>query len=278
MILYEKRMTNRSQRSRITITLRSDLLPRIDNFVDGEKIRNRSHAIEYILSQHLGLGIEYAVIFAGADKNCRVHALTRVRNRPIIAYIFDTLKDYGIRDVLIVIDEHGEELRQYLGDGVQWGVVIKYLRDNESRGTAAALALARPFIKKTFLLIYSDVLAELNMVDMVKHHEEHNMVGTVALTYKRSAEQYGVARMQGSKIVDFTEKPGVEGRHGLVNAGIFIFEPTIFEYLKKGVRSLETDVLPRVAIAGLLTGYPFEGKWFDITKEHHRERAEREWR
>lgn len=271
--------SHRSQgKDRITITLRKDILPLVDNFIDGEKIRNRSHAIEYILGQHLGLGIQTAVLFAGADQKNIVHALTRVRNRPIIAYIFELLKSHGIRNVVIVVDKYGVALQEYLGDGIQWGMKIAYVESPEGKGTARALALVESYIQKTFLLIYADVLVDLNLSDFVEHHQHSSAVATVALTYKRSPEEYGVARLEGHKIVEYSEKPGKEGRHGLVNAGIYLLEPEIFEYLKEHPRSLEKEVLPLVAANGQLAGYPFQGKWFDISKNSGKQKAEKEWR
>lgn len=271
-------MAKSSGKARVTITLRNDLLPLLDNFIDGEKIRNRSHAIEYILGQHLGLGIRHVVIFAGSDENKNVSALTRVQNRPVIAYLFDSLKSFGIKDVILVVDEYCQELKKYLGDGAQWGVNITYIENDHNSGTACALAIVQPRIEHTFMLIYSDQLADINLNDFVENHQQSNAVGTVALTYSKSPEEYGVARMEGNKIVEYSEKPGKESKHGLVNAGVYIFEPKIFEYMESGAQSLEKDVLPHVASTGLLAGYPFQGKWYDISDKAGLDKAEKEWR
>ncbi|MBI2410652.1 MAG: nucleotidyltransferase family protein [Candidatus Kerfeldbacteria bacterium] len=270
-------MEKNNGKDRITITLRKDLLPLLDKFVDGERIRNRSHAIEYILGQHLGLGIEQAVIFAGADTAHTVHTLTQIRHRPIIGYIFDMLKNHGIRNIIFVVDEYGTPLREYIGDGKQWGLHVEYVQGPHAEGTGSTLTLVKPLIHQTFLLLYSDVLADINLSDYVEHHRQSEAVGTVALTYKKSPEHYGVARMEGNKIVEYVEKPGEDSKHGLVNAGIYVFEPEIFEYLTSDAVSLEKDVLPQVAKTGYLIGYPFQGKWFDISKNTGLQTAEREW-
>lgn len=263
-------------KARITITLRNDLLPLLDNFIDGEKIRNRSHAIEFILGQHLGVGIKTAVILAGSDEDGHTHALTSVRHRPVIEYLFESLKEFGIRHVVLVIDNNGAELKEHVGDGSQWGIRATVVNDAGSNGTAAALKLVEPLIDQTFLLLYSDVLARINLNDLVEHHKASDSVGTVALTYKRSIEEYGVARMEGSKIVEFSEKPGKDSPHGLVNAGIYLFEPEVFSYMKD-TDSLETQVLPPLAEQGELSGYPFQGKWYDIATQNGRSKAENDW-
>lgn len=272
-------MAKAQSKARITITLRNDLLPRLDNFIDGENIRNRSHAIEFILNQQLGVGIETAVILAGADHNNVVHALTRIRKRATIEYTFELLKKFGIRDVIIVIDRYGEELKSFVGDGSQWGVRAQFAHDGDSIGTAHALLPVRQFVRGSFVVIYSDTLANLNLGDMVEHHEQNNLTATVALTYRRSPEErYGVARMEGSKVLEYSEKPGKEGKHGLVNAGVYIFESTIFDYITENTKSLEKEVLPLLAEKKKLAGYPFQGKWFDVSRESDRKTAEDDWR
>src|SRR3989339_1315713 len=249
-------------KDRITITLRKDLLPFLDHFVDGEKIRNRSHAIEYILGKHLGLGIQGAVILAGADENHILQAMTQVRHRTIIAYIFDLLKDHGIAEVYMVIDKYGAAVKEYIGDGSQWKMRVTYIEDTESRGTGYGLLLAKQYLKQTFLFMYSDMLAEINLSDFVEHHQQAGEIGTVALTYNKAPEKhYGVARMEGNTVVEYMEKPGETGKHGLANAGIYLFEPEIFDYLSETTGSLERDILPKVASERKLIGYPFQGKW-----------------
>lgn len=270
-------MSSTKNKDRVTITLSKKLLPLLDNFIDGEKIRNRSHAIEYILGQHLGLGIQTAVILAGAGNDGEVHALATIRNRPVIEYIFDLLRAHGIRGVIMVIDRHGKKVQEFIGDGSQWKMNVTYVQDEQSTGTANALGLVKKYIKETFLLVYSDILADINLGDFVEYHRQFNAIGTVALTHKKKHENYGVARMEGSRIVSFEEKPGEDSKHGLVNAGMYLFEPKIFEYLEKSALSLEKDILPQAAQTGKLIGYPFQGRWFDISREDRRKKAETDW-
>lgn len=268
----------KNHKARITVTLRSDLLPRLDDFIDGEKIRNRSHAIEYILGQHLGMGIQYAVIFASLNPKQSANALTRVRNRPIIAYIFEALKENGIRNVVVIVDKYGKQLKEYIGDGDQWGLTLQYVEDRHPRGTAHALSLVQAMMQRTFLVLFSDVLGDLNFLDFVEHHQQSSSIATLALTHQRSQADYGVARMEGNKIKDFREKPGAGSSYGLVNAGIYLLEPEIFKYIEPQMTSLEKEVFPILAANEKLCGYPFQGKWFDIGDPAHRRDAERSWR
>lgn len=272
-------MTNSAQgKARITITLRKDLLPLLDNFIDGEKIRNRSHAIEFMVSQKLGLGINKALILAGDLNPTNPEPLIRIHNRPVILYLIEQLKSFGITNIIIVIDETGRPLREYLGDGHAWGVSLTYLED-AARGTAKAVLLARGLLKQPFVLAYSDVLADINWQDFIDYHKTHRGVGTIGLAYSRKPEEFGVVKLQGAKIVDFVEKPSNKEVVGLVNSGIFLFEPKVFEYIESsGATSLEKHVLPKIAKDNRLFGYPFQGKWFDVSRPEDLKDAEQHWK
>ncbi len=264
-------------KARITITLKQSLLPLLDHFIDGDRIRNRSHAIEYILSQNLGLGMNTAVILAGGDESGTVDAMRIVAGKPGIAWTLDLLQGIGVRSVILVIDEHGMDLKNYIGEGAQWKMKVTYVKDADKKGTAHALAMVKPLIDESFLLIYGDILSKISLGDFIEHHQTTEHVGTVALTYSASISDFGVARMQGSQIVDYTEKPGQDAQHGLVNAGMYIFEPHIFQFLD-GAESLERDVLPTVAKAGQLSGYPFDAAWYDLSNQKDLATANLNWK
>lgn len=271
-------MSNPQGKARITITLRKDLLPLLDNFIDGEKIRNRSHAIEFMVSQKLGLGVNKALVLAGDLNPENPEPLVKIHNRPVISYLIDQLKSFGITNIIIVIDETGRPVKEYLGDGVAWGVQITYLED-AARGTAKAMLLAKGLLKQPFVLAYGDVLADINWQDFIDFHKSHRGIGTIALAYSRKPEDFGVVKLQGSKIVDFVEKPSSKEVVGLVNSGIFLFEPKVFEYIEStSAISLEKHVLPKIAKDGKLVGYPFQGKWYDISRPENLKEAEQYWK
>lgn len=271
-------MTRTPGKARITITVRKDLLPMLDNFIDGEKIRNRSHAIEFIVSQKLGLGVSKALILAGDLNPQNPEPLVRIHNRPVISYLIDQLRTFGITNLVMVIDESSQPLKDFLGDGSAWGVSVTYLEDT-ARGTAKAMLLAKGLLKEPFVLAYSDVLADINWQDFIDYHKHHRGIGTIALAYSRRPEDFGVVKLQGAKIVDFVEKPSNKEVVGLVNSGIFVFEPKVFEYIENtGGASLEKQVLPKIAKDGRLIGYPFQGKWFDISRPENLKDAEQHWK
>jgi NDP-sugar pyrophosphorylase family protein len=271
-------------RERLTITLKKDVLAQLDATIDGTKIRNRSHAIEYILGKHLNPGVKRALILAGGKGlNMRPFtyeipkAMIPVHGRPILEYIIEQLRMSGVTDLVILVSHLGEKIKAHFRDGKAFDVRIRYVAEKEARGTGGSLRTAKPYLNETFLLIYGDVLADLDIHELVNFHQTHHGVVTAALSTAEDPTEYGLVKLRGHHVLDFIEKPK-GSRPGLVSAGIYILEPTIFKYLKGSKISLESDVLPKLAQEGKVVGYPFEGQWFDVSTPIIYERALHEWR
>ncbi len=276
------------KRDKITITLRKDILTEIDQTIDYEKIRNRSHAIEYLLWQSMKPKIRKAYILAGGF-GLKMKPLTEelpkpllpIHGKPLLEYQIELLRNNEIRDIHILIGHLGERIKYHFGDGTRFGVNINYLSQPKTEiGTGHALYLARDIFTDTpFLMLYGDMLINLNLKDFIDHHLEGNTVATIALTSTKYPSPYGVAGLSGSKIVNFHEKPAEKEAHShVISAGLFCFRPQIFEQLSvKKDFALEKDVFPKLASEGELGGYLFEGKWFDIGTPEIYAKAIKEW-
>ncbi len=275
-------------RKRLTITLRKDLIPRIDKVVDGARIRNRSHAIEYLVNEALGPSISKAVILAGG-RGIKMRPFTYempktlipVHGKPILEHTIDLLKENGIKEIYIITGHLGEKIVSHFGDGSRFGVSIKYLKEQKEQGTAAPLRLAEKYVKRSpFLVIYGDVLADINLRDFIETHLSHEGTGTVAITSSSKPHEFGVVRLHGNKIVSFSEKPQRKSRVShFINAGIYAFNPEIFKLIpKQGQSMLETDVFPKLAKDDQLYGHPFSGQWFDVGTPEIYEEVLKDWK
>ncbi|MBI2141594.1 NDP-sugar synthase [Candidatus Woesearchaeota archaeon] len=103
---------------------------------------------------------------------------------------------------------------------------------------------------------------------------------TIALTTVDNPSMYGVARMQGGKILEFVEKPKKdEAPSNLINSGLYMMEPEVLDYIKSdGFSMLEKDVFPKLAQEGKLFGYPFSGQWYNTGTLELYEKAIKEWK
>lgn len=276
------------QRSRITITIRRDLLPQIDKIIDQEKIRNRSHAIESLVMNGLRSGIKKAYILA-ATRGEKVKSLTsglpktmlKIKGKPVLQYIIEELKENNIRDIIILIGYKEEKIKEYFGDGKKFGVKITYIVSHKKFGTSNALLKAKKYLSdESFLLLYGDTLAHVDLRDLLAFHEEKNSAATLALTSVQNPEGYGVVKLRGSKILGFDEKPERKPRLSrIISVGIFVMNPKVFKLIPKNkeISKLEKDVLPKLAAEGNLYGYHFDGEWYDVGNPEAYSRAQKEW-
>lgn len=266
-------------KERLTITMRKDVLASLDSFIDGDKIRNRSHAIEYIVGRHLGAGLTTCVILASGQVEQGSRPLLRIHNRPVIAYTIELLKQAAIYNIVMVINSQNKDIIKYLEDGSQWGVHITYVEDDEGTGTANALAKAKPYLKNTFLLMYGDIVADLDLQELIRFHKEQDdVLATLAVTACTNPSLFGVTELQGNRVYRIMDKPSGHEKSNLVYAGIAVCEASVLDYVEqKPNHYLVRDVLPDIAHRGQIAGYPFTGKWFDVSHADEYEKAKTEW-
>ena len=273
-------------RDRLTITLKKDLLKKIDEMVDGLTIRNRSHAIECLLSQTISPQISQAIILAGG-RGAKMQPLTLetpkslfpIKGKPILEYSIRLLRENSIKDITIVVGFKGERIREYFGDGSRFSVRITYVDEGQPAGTGGALSLAKHFITNdSFIVLYADVLIRIDLNSLIKFHQEQEKIGTIALTTSPEASDYGQVLLNGPEITEFVEKPKkTQQTSQLINAGLFIFKPEILDYFPKKKCFLLEDLFPKLAKERNLAGYNFDGKWFDVGTPKTYEKAIKKW-
>lgn len=268
-------------RERLTITLKKDILDALDEKIDGDRLRNRSHAIEYFLSKSLGQKALKVLILAGgkpvdfgpSNGGKLPKTMVKIAGKPLLEQTLLKLKAAKFSEVIISIGEGGNIIKDYFKDGGSLGLNIKYIQqDNKVHGPAAALLQAKDLVGPgSFLLLYGDVLSDVDYTDLIQFHSLNKpAVCTMTLTSTESAGLWGLAKMQGSRVVEFEEKPKEPKTFSrLINAGIYLMEPEIFRYIKgeggKGEAKLESGVFQRLAQEGKLYGYGYEGLWLDIS-------------
>lgn len=276
------------KRQRITITLKSEVLKALDKAVDGVNIRNRSHAAEVLLSAKLLKPKVKALILAGG-REIRLPQLGReipkallpVNGRPLLEHMILRLKKAGVEEVIISISSGGQKIRDYFRDGHRFGVSMTYLDQTQlKKGTAQPLKQAQgQLMDSRFLLLYGDVLADIDFVDFLDFHEtQKNPVATMALASAEKVSMWGQIRLVGSKIVNFEEKPkNTTSQSHLVNAGLYVMSPKIFEYLENNMLKLEAELFPRLAEEGKLSGYSFGGNWYDVSSAEVYQHVLKHW-
>ncbi len=195
-----------------------------------------------------------AVIMAGGEST-RLRPLTcnqpkpmvPVLDRPVMEYIVELLKRYGIEEILVTLFYLPEAIRNHFGDGSDFGVQIRYFVEEFPLGTAGSVRNARRHLDETFLVISGDTLTDINLDRLVAFHRQKNAMGTLALTKVDNPTEYGIVMTNNEgKVIKFLEKPGwSEAFSDLANTGIYVLEPEIFDYFEdQQVFDFSRDLFP----------------------------------
>jgi NDP-sugar pyrophosphorylase family protein len=276
------------RRSRITITLNQNTINQVDLLIDKNKIRNRSHAIEYVLNQCLQPKIRKAVILAGGQgTKLRPYtyevpkAMLPVKGKPILEHLINQLKKSGISEIIMCTGYLGDKIKEHFGTGKSLGVTITYSEEKQPLHTGGALLKVQKYIgNETFLVIHGDILTTLSFQELIDFHQKEGRQATVALTTVDSPSQFGQLTLRGTKLIHFYQKqPKAEVKSYLIHTGMYVFETNIFKYFPKNQTnfSLE-DVIEKMVKEQQVNGYVFEGQWFDVGSPENYERAIKEYR
>ncbi len=207
--------------------------------------------------------------------------LITVKKRPILNYIIDLVKKHDIKEISILAS------REHESDFVHWqkdwqdelsGVSIFY--EEKPAGTFGWLKNLRDWLgNEKFILSNGDELKDFNLTDLKNFHEHHGPVATIALVKVSNPHEYGVPILNDHLIGEFLEKPA-NPPSDFVNSGLYILEPSIFDYanLNEDYLMIEKDIFPKVAAAGKLAGMKMENsRWYDCGNLERWEKAIKEW-
>ncbi|NTV23998.1 MAG: nucleotidyltransferase family protein [Nanoarchaeota archaeon] len=274
-------------KERLTITLDDDTLDLLDQKIDGKKIKNRSHAIEVLLSRVLGNNRPTKAILLLGGKGTRFRpityelpkALLPIQGKTVPEYLMDLFKEFGITDFVFSVGYLADKIKQYYGDGSKFGVNITYVEEKEPLGSAGAIKLAAAHLTETFIVTNGDELKDIDLEEMYLFHKQNKAVITAALTTVVDPSAYGVAKLEGNRILEFVEKPKKEeAPSNLINSGLSIWEPEALKIIPNGFSMYEQDVFPKLAKEKKLYGYIFSGQWFDTGTPERYEKAIKEWK
>jgi len=225
-----------------------------------------------------------AVILAAGEGN-RLRPITSSRPKPIVPIAGKPLLEHtilglisaGIDKILLIVGYKEALIKDYFGNGLdKFGIHIEYITQDKYLGTAHATGYAKEFVgEDTFLMMYGDILVDPEVYkDIVRKFEESQSEGLMSLLEVKYPENYGIISLNSDNQVDkITEKPSPDLNLGnLANAGIYIFNPLIFDAIDKTEKSIRDeyeftdsmDILIK-KLNGKIIGYIIKDKfWSDI--------------
>jgi dTDP-glucose pyrophosphorylase len=209
-----------------------------------------------------------------------------VQGRPILEHILEGLCGVGVREFCIVTGWKAEAIEQHFGDGARWGVSIRFVRQVVQDGTGKAPELAKNFVgAEPFLLTYGDILVKPETYrHMLERWGEGPFAGLLTVTAGEDVTKGAINFFDEAfclrKLVEKPSPAELEalraagwlrpGDPAWYNAGIYLFDPVVFEFtarLRKSPRGEYelTDAITAMVEAGRrIAGLKIAGRWVDV--------------
>jgi mannose-1-phosphate guanylyltransferase/phosphomannomutase len=186
----------------------------------------------------------------------------------MMEHIVDLLKRHGIDEIVVTVAFMANAIRDYFGDGSEFGVRISYATEETPLGTAGSVRNAMDHLTERFVVISGDVLTDIDLGAIISLHERKGAMATIGLVHVDNPLEFGIVitREDGS-IERFLEKP-TWGQvfSDTINTGIFVLEPEIFDYIEPDRPvDFSGEVFPQLLADGKpLFGAVVEGFWEDV--------------
>ncbi len=190
-------------------------------------------------------------------------------NRPILEHIVKHLKDNGFDSTVFLLYFHPDVIKNYFGDGSDFGIKIDYIVPDSDLGTAGAVKYAEDFIDEDdFLVISGDLLTDIDLRKFYEFHKEKNAKATIALTRVKDPLQFGIVITdRDGRVTKFLEKPTWgEVFSDTVNTGIYLLKKEILSLVPEDAEfDFSKNLFPMLlGEKNALFGYIADGYWRDI--------------
>lgn len=200
--------------------------------------------------------------------------LIPIANKPMSQYALEDLEEAGISDIAVILgDIAPDKVIEYYGDGSRLGVQLTYIRQDEPRGIAQAVGLARDFVgDDPFVAYLGDNLLRDGIEDLVEGFKSSQAEAQIALSHVKNPEAFGVAVLDSQgKLVRLVEKPRTP-MSDLALVGVYMFRSRIFHVIDSLKPSARGEMEITEAIQGLMemgcqvTSHIVSGWWKDTGK------------
>lgn len=205
--------------------------------------------------------------------------MVEIGGRPIMWHIMMHYARYGFKNFVIALGYKGEVIKRYMvdycslhsnltvnlkngevtvHDGPKQDWTVELIDTGIQTQTGGRIRRLAPHLGNgTFMLTWGDGLSDIDLHALLDFHRSHGKLATV--TAVRPPARYGYMRFDGSKVVEFTEKPQIG--EGWINGAFFVLEPGVFDYIDGDETVWEKEPMERLAADGQLMAYRHRSFW-----------------
>lgn len=232
--------------------------------------------------QQTGGGQKVAVIMAGG-LGTRLKPLTddvpkpllHVGDKPILFTLLDQLVAADFGRIYLTLNYKAEMIAEAVGQVESYASRVHYIHETQRLGTAGALSLLPERPSQPFLVMNGDLLTKIDLNALLRFHMfERNLI-TMALKEERFKIPYGVATVEGTRVVSLHEKPD---HVAFINAGVYVVDPVILDRIESAKFLDMPNVVEELLSANLRVGsFPIHEYWLDIGQPEQLKTAQDEF-
>ena len=207
----------------------------------------------------------------GALTDTMPKPMAPVAGRPFLDWQIEDVARQGVTHILLLAGYKAEQIVARYAERIVRGATLEVLVEPDPLGTAGAIRLFAERWDERFYLMNGDTLFDVDLMDLPRHAGD--ALATLALRRTAPGGRYGTVDLAADgRVTGFL--PRDPDRAGPINGGIYLVDRRITARIGAGPVSLEADVFPRLAEAGLLRGALYDGAFIDIGIPEDLERAQ----
>jgi dTDP-glucose pyrophosphorylase len=197
--------------------------------------------------------------------------MVKVAGRPILERLILHLMGSGLKRFFISVNYLAEVIEQHFGDGSKLGCRIEYLRETQPLGTGGSLALIKPRPTHPILVVNGDLVTQCDVASMIEFHQAGGFAATFGLRQHDVHIPFGVARVEGDRLVELREKPSEQF---LINAGLYVLSPEALDLIPPNEAFPITEMFHRCSAKQLPVGaHIVQDDWIDVGQPSDLRRA-----
>ena len=199
-----------------------------------------------------------------------------MKGNPILYHVVQNMKKSGVSKIILSLSYKHEKVKDFFENGAKFGVRISYSIEQEPLGTGGAVKKAVKNLQGPVFVVWGDNLMDLDYKKLYETYQKHKSPVTMVFTPREDMEHFGVAKLEGAKVISFVEKPKrEEAPSNMVNAGAIVLSQEGMKMLPEGKSSLEYDFYEKLK-PGQIMAHVHNGQWFPTDKpETYRKACEK---
>ena len=228
----------------------------IDIFLLDELIEKKEYH-NYVIIMAGGIGKRLKPLTEKTPK-----PMLKIGDKPILEIIIERLRKSGFKNFILSVNYKSEVIENYFGNGSQFGINIKYIKEKKRMGTAGTLALLREKLKDTFILMNGDLLTNLDFSYLLEYHYHNQPIATIAVKKHYYRVPFGMISLDGIKIKSIVEKPLIDF---FISAGIYVLEPEVIKFVPENQFFNMPELINELIKNNLeVVSFPIKEYWNDI--------------